>query len=1205
MATNVNSFESGQPAGTAISTGNSGGTAGRAADSLVGTVTYDTAHAHSGTLSMKVDMAGGASSQWRWSDGADQAGATGYLRFYLWLAALPSQNTSVAYVLDHSNVILLRVRVHTDGTVDLLDQANAIMGTTAAAVATGQWVRLEAKVTCSATTGQAELRLYNSADSTTAAETVVTGSTFNTGSTKPGGWRFGGLTSSAAADVFWIDDISSSDVDWIGPLLVPTITIPNQWTGVTGDQDKELALNPTRGNWLVAVISSRVVDGSAPMLSLGDVSRNVWTLVSDNTKFANSTNAGAQIQVEVWACPSVRADGWPFLLAYASAMQISASDVGSVCVNVFEVAGMTGDLSVDAVAVNAPSGVGSITLTAPAPAGGADCLMVATATADSNTAVTTSGTGWTGLTTVTDSNPNIELASAWREATTGGAVTFTLSAGTANWAGVVVSLRIAGTVIAQPNPAWPATRLQVGLGYDLSTPLSRVRWTDQAARYLGLDVTRGIQAELGAAQQGQANLKIKNRDGAYSPRPVALAASATAAGTTTTIKVPDAAAASIHVADFFRLKTSAGALKQLDVFQVVSLASSGGTTTVTFARADGTPGGALATTAAGDVYAGIPIDLYIPWRLLHTITGITYVVASGWLRDLPLEFADAHYSTVQAQSADAIETTTAANPSALRGEIYRRPGLYAYWPCDDSSGVTYAANASGVSNAPLTQKVSKYGAGQMTAEFGAATQGTEIVGSDPDTLLGDAGTGWGQSAGVAADLATKGYALVGNDPGFPSIANGVTIVGCVAGTDLTPIINATADPTVCIVRNADPAAGIGQGSVIKVSIEHSPGSGNAFHAKVTVWDKATHATTVTTCGPVQITPPGWVFWALTFNQTSWALYQSNMSGGLVGSGSCNLVASWSGIDIGGEADAFFHGRFFSAVHAHIAVYGRRLTAQEIVNLGNMLLYGTPPNELSSARAIRKLNTVGYRGTRVINTSATEDSIEDVPSGTVVDLLSTIASWEDSAAFADAANQLQYRSRVTAYQQHPVAVLGDGPGEIPYQPGQTYDYNPTYQYSQTSIANTSISSALTIGTSTLVAIDDVSAAKYPPRTLELATRLQRIADAWHLGWWLLARYAYPRQRVGTVTVSASATTDPARWAFVCGVEVGDVLVVNRRPIGQPAISIRCKVLNVALTFDRQADPAVAQVTLTLAAAPFIVPVANDAAYGVVGGTVLGV
>jgi hypothetical protein len=974
------------------------------------------------------------------------------------------------------------------------------------------------------------------------------------------------------------------------------ITIPNQWPGTCGDTDAEIEANPTVGRMLLACIASRVVDGSTPTLAVGDVSRNGWMLLQDPFRSASVPHVAGQLQVEVWGCPSARYDGWPFQLIYASAMQITASDVGSVCVNVLEISGTTGQITVDSVTPFTATAATSLGMTAPAPTGGANVLQIAAAVADSGTAATPSGTGWTALAGVTNVNPVVGLASAWREATTGGTATMTLGT-SQNWAGVIVALKTTGTVLAQPNPAWPATSLQIGLGYDLSTPLSRVRWTDQTTRYLSLNSSRGVQAELGAAQAGQTTLRLRNPDGAYSPRAVALASSANATGTTTTIKMADASATSIHVSDFFRLKTSGGAFKELNVFQVTGLSSASGTTTVTFARADGTAGGALAATASGDVYAGIAIDLFIPWRLLHTVAGITYVAASGWLRDLPLEFADAHYSTVQAQGADAIETLSAANPSLLRGEYYRRPGLYAYWPCDDASNVGYAANASGVSNAALTQTASKYGVGQMTAGFGASTQDVIPVGDTfAHSLLGDAASGWAQSGGVAADLATKGYALVGSDQNFPPISGGVTIVGVLVATDLNPIGSATADPTVCIVRNADPAAGVGQGSVIKVSIDRA-----TLLPKVTVWDKATHATTAVTGTGVQIASGTWRLWALSFNQTSWAMYMGSES--VSATGSCNLVATWSGIDIGGEADQFFHGRAFSGIHAHVAVYGRRLTRQEISNMGLAVQQGTPLSELSSARVSRKLNTVGYKGTRVANTSVTYDSIEDAPNGSVVDLLSTLASWEDGAVFADSANQVQFRTNVTAYQQKPLAILGDGPGEIPYQPGQTYDYNPTFLYSQTSIENTSVVSTQ-VGTSTLVAIDDVSAAKYPGKTLELATRLQRVSDAWHLGWWLLARYAYPRQRVGSVTVSAAATSDTTRWAFVCGVEVGDIVTVNRRPIGQPAISIRCKVLNVTPAFDRTTDPVKGEVTLTLAAAPFIVPIANDATYGVVGGTVLG-
>lgn len=212
-----NSFESGLTAGTAITAGNSGGPAGRAFDNVTGTVAYDTAQAHTATLSAKVSMAAGTTSQVRWLNAADQAGNVGYIRFYLYLTSLPSANLSVAYITDHSSAFLMRVRIRTTGVVDLIDQNVAVMGTTVGAVATGRWVRIEAKVTCSATTGQGEVRVYNDADSTTATEDLTTTAVWNTGATRPGGGRWGGVTTAASSDIFWIEDVATSDSNWIGP----------------------------------------------------------------------------------------------------------------------------------------------------------------------------------------------------------------------------------------------------------------------------------------------------------------------------------------------------------------------------------------------------------------------------------------------------------------------------------------------------------------------------------------------------------------------------------------------------------------------------------------------------------------------------------------------------------------------------------------------------------------------------------------------------------------------------------------------------------------------------------------------------------------------------------------------------------------------------------------------------------------------------
>jgi hypothetical protein len=1125
------------------------------------------------------------------------------------------------------------------------------------------------------------------------------------------------------------------------------ISIANQWPAAFADTDAEILANPTAGRTLIAVIVSRVVDGSAPLLGIGDVSRNGWTLLADPYLFASVPHLGQQLQVEVWACPSVRYDGWPYQLMYASAMQITAHDTGSAAINIIEVSGLANQPAVDSVTPLTGSGMTAFTMTAPAPSGGANVLQIAAAATDlAYSSYTTTGTGWTQLGNSTATGPDLGLLHAWREGTTGGSVTFTLSTSQA-WTGVIVALKTAGAIPTQPNPAWPATSLQVGLGYTLGTPMPRVRWTDQTSRYRAFSGDRGIQAELGTAQQGQSALTIRNDDGAYTPR-TAGSATANATGTTTTIKIPDAQATNINTADFFKitrgalntntgfesgttgwsatggtlsaitsgarsgtttgqlvpdgvtataqvkpsshtpvtagstyvfsawlqcavarvvelraiwldgsnvfisnnvvqitvtsgtwtyftatLTAPAGAasadiaptmtgtppasnvllvddvvlkpVDQLDVFQVTGLASAGGTTTVTFKRADGVAGGAAAATASGDQYVGVPVDLYTPWRLVKTVAGTSYTVACGWLKDLSVAFDDAHWSDVTAASADAVEAlSSVANPSAARGEFYRRTGLYAYWPLDDSSGSGYAANASGVSNVALKETVSKYGGGSATADFGAATQ--EIPNLTLTTsLLGDPGTGWQQDGLTAAEMnAQKGYALVGNDPNFPPIANGVTIVGSILTTQaqLNIIVNATNTPTTVILRNGDPGAGISAGSIIKVAFDNI-----SLLPIVTVWDKDTHAASSSAAGSFQLPGVEWGSWALTFNRTSWSMY---IDGDLTGSGSCDLVANFTGIEIGGEASPWYHGKAFPATHAHIAIYNRILTAGELNGLATIVKLGTASNDAGYGRVLRKLNAGGWRGPRAINANGPTFTAEEAPSGSVFDAVSEVLGYQDGDAFVDAAGQVQGRTQARAFRQSPRAVLGDGPGEIPFQPGQAYGYNPTYLYNDVEVENATVAGfGGTVSKTTLVAVNDTSAARYGIRTLARSTRTGNDSPAWHLAWWLLARYAYPRLRVASITVSAAASNDTAsssgRWAFVCSIEVGDIVTVNRRPLGQPTISLRCQVLQVSTNFTYGDGGVTAEVSLVLGAAPPRVAICGDTTLGVLAGTALGI
>lgn len=989
---------------------------------------------------------------------------------------------------------------------------------------------------------------------------------------------------------------------------IVNITLAGQWTSTGANVDAEVITAPTAGDWLVAVVTGRIVDGSSPLINIGDPSRNWWQLLATASDgFANATNAGAAIQAEIWACPAVAYDGWPWLAVYAALMAVSASDVGSLAIDVFALHGMgNGQLTVDAIRVATATGATSLSIAVPAPPSGTNVVVAAAAT-DNGTpsAVTATGAGFTALMQVSRSNPNLVMTSQWRTAT--GATTATWSSGTTsvNWAGVAASFRTTGALPAQPNPHWPITRLLVGLGYQLGTPVSRVWWTDQTSRLIqvpkqtALHAPRGIPYDQGIANSEASTVVIRNDDGAYTPR-TAGSATASSAGSTTTIKIPDAQAANIHRGDFFRLATAAGALKELTVFQVTGTSSAGGTTTVTFARADGTAGGAAAATAVGDEYVGIPIDLYIPWRVVAYWQGRWYAVATGWLGELPQSWTDAHWGMVVATGIDALATLTAGNMSPLRGEILRRNPTH-YWPCDDPQGTGYAANASGLSNVALNSVQSKFGAGSNnTADFGASTQAIDSGLGFKMGIAGDPGTAWQQTGLTQTDgAANKGYALVARGQDFPSVTNGVTILGTTLGTD-NSIGSGSYNCTVVIVRCDDPGQGSSQGSMIKLYIPHPD-----LQTNVTVWDKTTHAAT-TTPGPSGTGMGGIAsdaqVWAISFNQTSWTAYVSGTSW----SGTCNLPSKFTIVNVGGEADQFYNGNCFNGIHNHIAVFPRRLTAGEI----NAITYASKfaefdvgssgATETSSQRIQRKLDTVAWRGSRVITPSPVVMDSEDTQDGSAIaQTAQSIGGSEDTSLFVDALGQFQARSRQYGYYQRPKAVLGDGAAEIPYDVTQVFGFDTTYIYNDVEVDNVQFVGSGTWATQSLVAVDDTSAGRYGQRSLTRTTRTYYAADAWHLGWWLLAKNAYPQLRAATVVIDAAS--NPNAWAFCLGAEVGDLVTVNRRPLGAPTtISERCLILQVAPDI----GPGRALFTLTLAWGFWPVPVCGDTAYGPLGSTVLG-
>jgi hypothetical protein len=371
-----------------------------------------------------------------------------------------------------------------------------------------------------------------------------------------------------------------------------------------------------------------------------------------------------------------------------------------------------------------------------------------------------------------------------------------------------------------------------------------------------------------------------------------------------------------------------------------------------------------------------------------------------------------------------------------------------------------------------------------------------------------------------------------------------------------------------------------------------------------VWDKATHAATTTTFSSYPLADTRqFHLWALTFNQTSWNYYLGPQS---QGTGTCNLVPNVGAIDIGGEADQFGTGNSFNATHAHIAIFPRQLTAGEMTSLYDAVAQGYLTSYTGIHDLIaRKLNTVDWRGSRVLNSSDLSTGTE-IAASTIAEKVIGAADYEAGRLFADAAGQLQFRGRKRAYYQKPRATIGDRPdlGEIPYVGDLKLDFDPTYLYNTVTVENDGVVAgwAPAVTTTNFVAVNPTSATRYATRSLNKQASFNDNRYAFDIAWWYLNQYQSAKLRIASVTLDVASAGSDAAWKLVLGAEVGDLIVVNKRPVGAPPISLTCVILSV----QQAVAPETSQwtTTFTLGIAPPPVLTFNDPVYGIVGSNAVG-
>lgn len=217
LADKTANFETGT-AGNAIGTSDTGSsTAFDAVYASASTTVYDATHVHAGSLAAKVTAPGGVNSSTGSGFSWTTAATDHYGRVYLYLTANPTTSDMPIIQCSSPATRNARLDITTAGKIRYYDSPASGTNITTNTIALNQWIRLEFHFIHSATVGQIEVKLFNSAESTTPTETLTSPASLNTGASAGG--IFFGTFNSVSNCIFWMDDVVANATAYPGPVV--------------------------------------------------------------------------------------------------------------------------------------------------------------------------------------------------------------------------------------------------------------------------------------------------------------------------------------------------------------------------------------------------------------------------------------------------------------------------------------------------------------------------------------------------------------------------------------------------------------------------------------------------------------------------------------------------------------------------------------------------------------------------------------------------------------------------------------------------------------------------------------------------------------------------------------------------------------------------------------------------------------------------
>lgn len=205
--------------------------------------------------------------------------ATAYVRFYLYLPAFTPASTRLFHLNDGSS-IAWTLGIRSDGRLSIRDSAGTQMSVSGLVLPVGRWVRIEARVVCSATVGGSVVKIFTEADSPYPAETMTSATTFNT---KPASndfrqARFGIVDTAIANCTYYLDDLTVNDIGYAGPadpvLSMPLLRSNNAEAGSNGTAVTGANSGDSTNNFFQSVEPSTSITFSNAQAAHGTLSYN-------------------------------------------------------------------------------------------------------------------------------------------------------------------------------------------------------------------------------------------------------------------------------------------------------------------------------------------------------------------------------------------------------------------------------------------------------------------------------------------------------------------------------------------------------------------------------------------------------------------------------------------------------------------------------------------------------------------------------------------------------------------------------------------------------------------------------------------------------------------------------------------------------------------------------------------------------------------